>query len=149
MDVNTIVMENKKKKKGASSTTPSKVSTKVSLPQEGDVGKPIVDVDKHVATSNVVNKVIKVANGEDQSFEQYWHRTNSWNKDVIRRSGWRSDGGKEISNVGKQCGDDNQSTRIMGTTTKGAIPSTTREGGFAAIDKRRNPRTTTTKNCVT
>jgi hypothetical protein len=37
----------------------------------------------------------------------------------------------------------------MGTTTKGAIPSTTREGGFVAIDKKRNPRTTTTKNCIT
>jgi len=67
MDVNAIMMENKKKKKGASSTTPSKVSTKVSLPQEGDVGKPIADVDKHVATFNVVNKVIEVVNGEDQS----------------------------------------------------------------------------------
>ncbi len=36
----------------------------------------------------------------------------------------------------------------MGTIAKGAIPSTTK-GGFVAIDKRRNPRTTTTKNCAT
>jgi hypothetical protein len=37
----------------------------------------------------------------------------------------------------------------MGTTAKGAIPSTTREGGFVAIDKRRNPRITTTENYAT
>lgn len=67
MDVNAIMMENKKKKKGASSTTPSKVNTKVSLPQERDAGKPVADVDKHVATTNVVNKVIEVAIGKDQS----------------------------------------------------------------------------------
>jgi hypothetical protein len=67
MDVNAIMMENKKKKKGASLTTPSKVNTKVSLLQEGDVGKLVVDVDKHVATSNVVNMVIEVATGEDQN----------------------------------------------------------------------------------
>jgi hypothetical protein len=32
----------------------------------------------------------------------------------------------------------------MGITIKGAIPSTIREGGFVAINKRRNPRITTT-----
>jgi len=67
VDVNSIMMENKKKKKGASLTTLCKVNTKVSLPQEGDVGKLVVDVDKHVATSNVVNRVIEVATGEDQN----------------------------------------------------------------------------------
>jgi hypothetical protein len=37
----------------------------------------------------------------------------------------------------------------MGTIAKGAIPSTIKEGGFATIDKRRNPRTTTTANYAT
>jgi hypothetical protein len=68
VDVNAIMMENKKKKKGASSRNPSKVITKVSLPQEGDVSKFVANVDKPIAASNVVNKVIKVAIGEDQSF---------------------------------------------------------------------------------
>jgi hypothetical protein len=49
----------------------------VSLPQEGDVGKPIVDVNKHVATSYVVNKVIKVAIGEYQSLSNVDMETNS------------------------------------------------------------------------
>jgi hypothetical protein len=31
----------------------------------------------------------------------------------------------------------------MGTTTKGAILSTAREGGFAIADRKRNPRITT------
>jgi hypothetical protein len=35
-----------------------------------------------------------------------------------------------------QCGDDNQSTRRMGTTTKGAIPSIAKEGRFAVADKK-------------
>ncbi len=67
VDVNAIMMDNKKKKKGASSTNPSKVITKLSLLQEGDVGKAIANADKLVATSNVVNKVIEVVIGEDQS----------------------------------------------------------------------------------
>jgi hypothetical protein len=58
MDVNAITLENRKKKKRTPLTTPSKVITKVSLHQEGDVDKPI-------ATSNVVNKVIEVTIGED------------------------------------------------------------------------------------
>jgi hypothetical protein len=66
MDVNAIMMENKKKKK-TSLGNPSKVITEVSLPQEGDVGKLVADVNKPIATSNVVNKVVKVAIGEDQS----------------------------------------------------------------------------------
>jgi hypothetical protein len=35
----------------------------------------------------------------------------------------------------------------MGITTKGAIPSTIREGGFVTTDRRRNPRITTIENC--
>jgi hypothetical protein len=58
MDVNAITLENRKKKKGVSLTTPSKVITKVSLRQERDA-------DKLVATSNVVNKVIEVVIGEN------------------------------------------------------------------------------------
>jgi hypothetical protein len=37
------------------------VITKTLLPQEGDAGKSIVDVDKPVTPLNVVNKVIEVA----------------------------------------------------------------------------------------
>jgi hypothetical protein len=58
MDVNAITLENRKKKKGVSLTTPSKVITEVSLRQEQDA-------DKHVVTSNVVNKVIEVVIGEN------------------------------------------------------------------------------------
>jgi hypothetical protein len=36
----------------------------------------------------------------------------------------------------------------MGTKTKGAIPSTIKEGGFVVVDGIRNLGTTTTKNCV-
>jgi hypothetical protein len=43
--------------------------------------------------------------------------------------------------------EDNQLARRMGTTTKGAIPSTIREGGFAVVDGRRNLGTTT-ENCA-
>ncbi|CAM6015330.1 unnamed protein product [Sphagnum balticum] len=60
MDVNAITLENRKKKKGASLATPSKVIIEVSLCQEGDV-------DKLVAASNVVNKVIEVVIGEDRN----------------------------------------------------------------------------------
>jgi hypothetical protein len=67
MDVNAIMMDNKKKKKGASSTNPSKMITKLSLLQEGDVGKAVANADKLVATSNVVNKVIEVVIREDKS----------------------------------------------------------------------------------
>jgi hypothetical protein len=41
--------------------------TKIWLPQQGDVGKSVVDIDKHVVSSNVVNNVIKVDVGEDQN----------------------------------------------------------------------------------
>ncbi len=41
--------------------------TKISLPQEGDIYKSVTNVDKPVAASNVVNKVIEVAIGEYQS----------------------------------------------------------------------------------
>jgi hypothetical protein len=60
VDVNGIMLENRKKKKGTSLATPSKVITEVSLRQEGDDDKPIVP-------SNVVNKVIEVSIGEDQN----------------------------------------------------------------------------------
>jgi len=72
-------------------------------------------------------------------FKQCQYRANFWNRDVRWRSGWRFDGGGETSNVGRQCGDDNQLARIMDTTTKGAIPSIVREGSFAVIDGKRNP----------
>jgi len=60
VDVNAIMLENRKKKKGTSLATPSKVIIKVSLRQEGDD-------DKLIVASNVVNKVIEVAIGEDQN----------------------------------------------------------------------------------
>jgi len=41
VDVNAIMLENRKKKKGTSLATPSKVITNVSLRQEGDDDKPI------------------------------------------------------------------------------------------------------------
>jgi len=58
MDVNAITLENRKKKKGVSLTTPSKVIIEVLVRQEWDVDKP-------VAASNVVNKVIEVVIGEN------------------------------------------------------------------------------------
>ncbi len=72
MDVNAIMLENKKKRKGTSSIILNKVITKVSLPQEGDIGeimsktiedisKPITNANKLVAISSVVNKAIEVA----------------------------------------------------------------------------------------
>ncbi len=67
MDVNAIILENRKKEKGASLATLSKMITKISLPQEGDIYKSVTNVDKPVAASNVVNKVIEVAIGEYQS----------------------------------------------------------------------------------
>ncbi len=102
--------------------------------------------------SSVMNKVIKLAIGEYQRLSNV-DTTNFWSKDDTRISGWKLDGGRETSNVGRQCGDDNQSTRRMGITAKGTIPSIAREGGFAIVDGRRtlveisqnvtNPFTTT------
>jgi hypothetical protein len=66
MDVNAIMLENREKK-GASLATPSKVIIEVSLPREGDVSKFVANANKLVATSNVVNKVIEIVIGEDQS----------------------------------------------------------------------------------
>jgi hypothetical protein len=64
VDVNAIMLENMKKMIGASSTTPNKVITEVSLPQEGDTGETIsettTDIDNPTAASNVVSKTIKV-----------------------------------------------------------------------------------------
>ncbi len=65
MDVNAIMLENMKKKKGTSSTIPTKVVTKISLPQEGGVDKSIADANKPNATSNVMSKVIEIDVGED------------------------------------------------------------------------------------
>jgi hypothetical protein len=45
------------------------VITIVLLPQEGDANKSIVDADKPVTTSNVMNKVIKVAIEEDHNLK--------------------------------------------------------------------------------
>lgn len=67
MDVNAIILENRKKKKGASLATLSKMITKISLPQEGDICKSATNVDKPVTASNAVNKVLEVAVGEYQS----------------------------------------------------------------------------------
>jgi hypothetical protein len=67
VDVNAIMMENKKKKEGTSLANPSKVITEVSLLQEGDVGKLVANANKLIATSNVVNKVVEVVIREDQS----------------------------------------------------------------------------------
>ncbi len=60
MDVNAIMLKNKKKKKGTSSTTLSKMIIEISLPQEGDANKLVV-------VSSVVNKVVEVDIGEDHS----------------------------------------------------------------------------------
>jgi hypothetical protein len=54
---------------------------------------------------------------------------------------------EERSQIGIQCGDDNQSTRKMVIATKGAIPSTAKEGGFVATNRRRNLGITTIENC--
>jgi hypothetical protein len=72
VDVNAIMLENKKKRRKTSSVIPNKVITKVSLFQEEgigetisniikDTGKPIANVDKHAATSSVLSKVVEVA----------------------------------------------------------------------------------------
>jgi hypothetical protein len=65
MDVNPIMLENMKKRIGASSTTPNKVITEVSLPQEGDtnetIGETTTNTDKPIVTSNVVSKIVEVA----------------------------------------------------------------------------------------
>jgi hypothetical protein len=64
------MLENKKKRKGTSLVTLNKVITKVSLLQEGDAdetisktiknnGKPTTKVNKLVATSSVVSKIIE------------------------------------------------------------------------------------------
>jgi hypothetical protein len=66
MDVNAIMLENRKKKRSIISN-PSKVIIEVSLPREGDAGKFVANVDKLITTSNVVNKVIEIVVGEDQS----------------------------------------------------------------------------------
>jgi hypothetical protein len=59
------MLENMKKRIGASSTTPNKVTIKVSLLQEGDtsetIGETTIDTDKPIATSNVVTKIVEVA----------------------------------------------------------------------------------------
>ncbi len=60
VDVNAIIFKNRKKKKGTSLATPSKMITKISLFQKGDISKSDVDVDKPIVTSNVVNKVIEI-----------------------------------------------------------------------------------------
>jgi hypothetical protein len=65
MDINAIMLENKKKRTRTSPTTLNKVIKKVSLLQEGDIGEIIgettTDVGKPDATSNVVGKIIEVA----------------------------------------------------------------------------------------
>ncbi len=64
MDVNAIMLENRKKRKGASSITPNKVITKVSLTQEGDtsetMGEITIDANKPTTTFSFVNKAIEI-----------------------------------------------------------------------------------------
>jgi hypothetical protein len=73
MDVNAITLENRKKRKRASSITPNKVIIKLSSLQEGDTGEAIgkitIDVNKHVATSSFVNKVVKIVVEEGQNLK--------------------------------------------------------------------------------
>jgi len=65
VDVNAIMLENMKKRIGASSTTLNKVIIKVSLFQEGHInetiGETTTDTDKPIVTSNVVTKIVEVA----------------------------------------------------------------------------------------
>jgi hypothetical protein len=65
MDVNAIMLENRKKRKGTSSITPNKVITKVSLPQEGDIcetiGEITINDDNPTTTSSFVRKAIEIA----------------------------------------------------------------------------------------
>jgi hypothetical protein len=65
------MLENRKKRIKTSSTTPNKMITNVSLPQEGDTGETIskttIDVSKHVIASNVVSKTIKLYIEENQN----------------------------------------------------------------------------------
>jgi hypothetical protein len=69
MDVNAIMLENMKKRTKTSSSTPNKVNTEVSLPQDGDIneiiGEIITDAGKLVVASNVVGKTTKVDVEED------------------------------------------------------------------------------------
>ncbi len=60
MDVNAIMLENMKKRIGASSTTPNKVIIKISLLQEGDTSETTIDTNKPIARSNVVTKIVEV-----------------------------------------------------------------------------------------
>jgi hypothetical protein len=64
VDVNAIMLENRKKRTKASLAAPNKVITKVSLPREGDtseiIGETITNVGKPIVTSNVVGKTAKV-----------------------------------------------------------------------------------------
>jgi hypothetical protein len=69
MDVNAIMLENKKIRLGESSTTPNKVIIEVSLPQEEDIdetiGEIITNTNKPIATSNVVSKTVEVTIEEE------------------------------------------------------------------------------------
>jgi hypothetical protein len=51
MDVNAIMLENRKKRKGASLVNPNKVIAKVSLSQEGDIG--LITINTNKPTINV------------------------------------------------------------------------------------------------
>jgi two-component sensor histidine kinase len=67
------MLENRKKRTGASLATPNKMIIKVSLLQEGDIGEIIgettTNASKHAITSNVVNKTIKVVIEGEQSLK--------------------------------------------------------------------------------
>jgi hypothetical protein len=60
------MLKNMEKKRSIISN-PKQSVTKVSLLQEEEVDKFVANANKPIATSNVMNKVIKVVVGEDQS----------------------------------------------------------------------------------
>jgi hypothetical protein len=75
------MLENMKKRIGASSRTPNKVITEISLPQEGDISETIsettIDTDKPIVASNVVSKIVEVAI-EEQGMLTQSRLASSW-----------------------------------------------------------------------
>jgi hypothetical protein len=70
VDVNAIMLENRKKRTGTSLTTPNKMIKEISLLQEGDasefIGETTIDASKPIVASNVVGKIIEVAIEENR-----------------------------------------------------------------------------------
>jgi len=71
VDVNAIILENRKKRTRTSLTAPNKVIKEISLPQEGDtgeiIGKTTTDASKLVVASNVVGTIIELDVEEKQN----------------------------------------------------------------------------------